>query len=141
MKRFKVKMTNTYETELYYYAEDHASAVECCKSDNGRFEKELEQCNLVDEVYVASLSEERKINAAYWVLGFGMDCDRVDKCRVTPFSSRLLAYKYATEQNEFSDGRAYGVTDSVDELRKYCDGYMTDWTKYIHISVLEDTNS
>lgn len=134
-------MTRTYETELYYHAIDHADAVECCKSDDGRFEKELEQCNVVNEVYMASFSDERKINAAYWVLAFGRDCDGADSCMVTPFSNKTLAQAYADAQNKWSDGRIYGVFDSVDELRKYCDSYMTDWTKYIHISVLEDTNS
>lgn len=129
-------MTNTYVTELYYYAEDLADAVECCKSDNGRFEKELEQCNLVDEVYVASLSEERKINAACWVLisrGFGMNK------YVEPFKNETEAKNFVRHSDDYAS--RYTITESVDELREFCNRIAADWTKYIHISVLEDTNS
>lgn len=119
-------MTRTYVTELCYYAEDHASAVECCKSDNGRFEKELEQCNVVDEAYVASFSEERKTNAACWVLLWGNG-----DARVEPFKNKKDAQDFVRHSTDYS--LKYSITESVDELRDYCYEYAMDWTKFIHI--------
>lgn len=137
MKRFKVIMTRTYETQLHYRAHNERHAEDLCRSDEYRFSAELEQCNVISEEFKSEYSPEKPTIAAYWVLGFGMDCDGSDKCRVVPFPNQQDAEKYAKIQNEWSDGVTYGVTRSIDTLRDYCDGYMTDWTKFI---VSEDTD-
>lgn len=73
------------------------------------------------------------MEANYWVIGCGNDCDGYNSGSVAPFEYEEDAYKYADLQNEWSDGISYYVITSLDTLRNYCDDHMKDWKNYITI--------
>lgn len=73
------------------------------------------------------------MDANYWVLGIGSDCDGYNRGHITAFSDRDEANNYADSQNEWSDGIRYIVTKSIDVLKEYCDDYMKDWKNYLEV--------
>lgn len=126
MERFKVTMTRTYVTELYYNANNRVHAEDLCKSDEYRFAAELEQCNVVSEEYESEHCPKNPTNAACWVLLKGKG-----DARVEPFKNKKDALDFVRYSDDYS--LEYSITESVDVLRDYCDEYMMDWTKFIHI--------
>lgn len=73
------------------------------------------------------------MNANYWVIALGSDCDGYNSGRVASFAFEQDANDYADGQNEWSDGIRYYVTNSLDTLRDYCDDYMKDWRNYLTV--------
>jgi len=73
------------------------------------------------------------MNANYWVIAVGTDCDGYNSGRVEAFSFEQDAIDYADVQNEWSDGISYCVISSLDTLRNYCDDYMKDWRNYLDV--------
>lgn len=135
MERFKVTMTRTYVTELHYNANNRVHAEDLCKSDDSRFAAELEQCNVVSEEYESEHCPKKPTSAACWVLvkgAFGEPLNVQDVLTlVEPFLSMKDAQDFVRHSDDYSLN--YSITESVDVLRDYCDEYMMDWTKFIHI--------
>lgn len=73
------------------------------------------------------------MDANYWVIGIGSDCDGYNRGHVTPFADADEAYNYADNQNEWSDGIHYCVITSLDTLKSYCNDYMKEWKNYLTI--------
>lgn len=72
------------------------------------------------------------MDANFWVLATGLDCDGYNSGNIIPFGRSEDAEQYAFECNEWSDGIKYVVTDSLDVLRDYCNDYNRDWKKYLN---------
>lgn len=73
------------------------------------------------------------MEANYWVIATGSDCDGYNNGHIAGFTFEKDAIQYADEQNEWSDGLRYHVTSSLDILRDYCNDYMRDWRNYLNV--------
>lgn len=73
------------------------------------------------------------MNANFWVIATGTDCDGYNSGLIIPFETNEEAEQYAWECNEWSDGIRYQVTSSLDILREYCNDYNRDWRKYLNV--------
>ena len=68
--------------------------------------------------------------ATHWVLQTGTDCDGYNSGRVYAFNNKDDAYKFADDQNEWSDGMGYQVTDKIETAEYYCEDYNLNINNY-----------
>jgi hypothetical protein len=71
------------------------------------------------------------MEANYWVLGFGRDCDGYNGGKIVPFADESEAQDYANMLNSGSDGIVYSVTYDLGVLIEYCDQYGKNLLKYM----------
>lgn len=71
------------------------------------------------------------MEANFWVIAHGVDCDGCNDGSIYPFNTKEEADDFSDESNEWSDGIQHSVIDSVDELMKYCSEYSKDFTNYL----------
>lgn len=72
------------------------------------------------------------MQANFWVLACGVDCDGCNNGKIVPFASQSEADEWAKELNEGSDGIVYAVTSSMDDMMSYCMDYEKDFTNYLN---------
>ena len=80
-------------------------------------------CTMLDTIKIKKL-------ATYWVLQTGTDCDGYNSGRVYAFDNEDDAYKFADDQNEWTDGMGYGVTDKFEIVQEYCEDYNLNINNY-----------